>query len=71
MGVPSSASFGKHHADHHNFMGDEHRDPDLPLKFESEASKNPFFKIFFWIFLTLFYAVRPMYSSPNNKLNQT
>ena len=71
MGVPSSASFGKHHADHHNFMGDEEKDPDLPLKEESKASKNPLFKIFFWIFLTLFYSVRPMAYSSNKKMTRS
>lgn len=31
IGIPSALSFGKYHADHHNFMGEEGKDPDLPL----------------------------------------
>ena len=70
MGVPSAISFGKHHNDHHNFMGDAEKDPDLPVRHESEASKNFLFKLFFWIFLTIFYAVRPMLFSSNTKLTK-
>lgn len=29
-GIPSALSFGLYHADHHNFMGERERDPDLP-----------------------------------------
>lgn len=70
MGLPSALSFGKHHSDHHNFLGEPRKDPDLPLKQESEASKNPFYKLFFWIFLTLFYGLRPLIFSPNSKPNR-
>ena len=31
MGVPSAISFGKFHADHHNFLNEHGKDPDLPL----------------------------------------
>lgn len=32
MGFPSALSFGKHHADHHNYLGEQGRDPDLPTR---------------------------------------
>jgi sphingolipid delta-4 desaturase len=32
MGFPSALSFGKHHADHHNYLGEQLKDPDLPTK---------------------------------------
>ena len=70
MGIPSALSFGKHHSDHHNFLGEPMKDPDLPVKQESEASKNPFYKLFFWVFLTIFYAFRPLIFSSNAKLNK-
>ena len=68
MGLPSAMSFAKHHSDHHNFLGETNKDPDLPLKIESEASKKSFlYKLFFWVFLTAFYALRPLINSPNAK----
>lgn len=32
MGIPSALSFGKYHADHHNYLGEKGRDPDLPMR---------------------------------------
>lgn len=32
MGVPTALSFGKYHSDHHNYLGEERKDPDLPLR---------------------------------------
>lgn len=31
IGIPSAISFGKYHADHHNFLNEYGKDPDLPL----------------------------------------
>ena len=31
MGIPSAISFGRYHSDHHNFLNEIKRDPDLPL----------------------------------------
>lgn len=70
MGIPSAIPFGKHHADHHNFLGEERKDPDLPMRAESKASQYFLYKIFFWIFLTLFYALRPMFFSKNARFNR-
>lgn len=33
MGIPSALSFGRYHSDHHNFMGEVDKDPDLPTYF--------------------------------------
>lgn len=62
QGVPSALPFGKYHADHHNYLGEEDKDPDLPTVAESKASKYIFFKWFFWGFMTLFYAFRPVFT---------
>lgn len=64
---PSALPFGKHHADHHNFLGEEGKDPDLPLKAESDMSKRKGYKMFFWFFMVLFYAIRPVVFSKNAK----
>lgn len=35
MGLPTAISFGRYHADHHNFLSEEGKDPDLPMRKES------------------------------------
>ena len=61
IGIPSAMSFGKHHADHHNFLGEKSKDPDLPLDVEAQwIKKNPLNKLLFWFFLTIVYGARPM-----------
>ena len=60
MGIPSAIIFGRYHADHHNFLSEKGKDPDLPMRGESKISQFPPFKFFFWIFLTLFYGLRPV-----------
>jgi sphingolipid delta-4 desaturase len=32
MGIPSALSFGVYHSDHHNYLGEENKDPDLPTR---------------------------------------
>lgn len=61
MGIPSALSFGKYHADHHNYLGELGKDPDLPIKAESILSKFVPFKFLFWSLISLFYAFRPMF----------
>lgn len=61
MGFPSALSFGKHHADHHNYLGEEFKDPDLPTRIEASASRFFLFKVFFWGTMSCFYALRPMF----------
>jgi sphingolipid delta-4 desaturase len=60
MGFPSAISFGKYHADHHNFLGEKRKDPDLPLDEESYMSKSFIFKLMFVIAMSLVYAFRPL-----------
>lgn len=61
MGFPSALSFGKYHSDHHNYLGEAGRDPDLPMRLESQSSLFVPFKFFFWSVLSLFYAFRPLF----------
>lgn len=60
MGFPSAISFGKYHADHHNFLGEKYKDPDLPFEKESILSKSVAFKFIFMIGISVVYAFRPM-----------
>ena len=59
MGIPSAHSFALYHADHHNFMGERDKDPDLPSDFEVNFFKGPILKLLFFIFLSPIYAIRP------------
>ena len=59
FGIPSAISFGKYHSDHHNYLGEEGKDPDLPTDFEVSIGKGPIAKILFFIFLSPIYALRP------------
>lgn len=64
MGFPSALSFGKYHADHHNFMGDKAKDPDLPVDQESLLSKSVFYKFFFVLGISFVFVLRPMIFMP-------
>ena len=59
MGLPSALSFGVYHADHHNFLGETDKDPDLPTIFEAGVVKGKLFKTLFFFFLSPIYALRP------------
>lgn len=68
MGVPSAIPFGKHHSDHHNFLGEEMKDPDLPVRLETEMSVNhKWYKFVFYGLISLFYATRPLIFKPDIK----
>jgi len=60
MGVPSAISFGKFHADHHNFLGEHGKDPDLPFMEESEHIRKKFGKFIFFLTISIIYAFRPL-----------
>lgn len=62
MAIPSALSFGKYHSDHHNFLGEEMGDPDLPLPWESKLSyKFKWYKYLFYLVIEVFYALRPVF----------
>ena len=72
MGLPSAISFGRYHADHHNFLNQMQRDPDLPLPWESKLSYNhPWYKYLFYLIIEAFYALRPIFmKNPSMRLDQ-
>lgn len=48
-GVPSAMGFGRHHADHHLYFGEESKDADLPFRAESQWSvKYRWYKFIFY-----------------------
>lgn len=59
MGIPSAIGFGIYHADHHNYLGEVDKDPDLPTRFEVGIFKNHVMKLIFFLLLSPIYALRP------------
>lgn len=64
MGVPSAMTFGKYHADHHNFLGEIEYDPDFPLRLEAKWSMHNIYKSFFLFLYTFEYALKPLLLYP-------
>jgi len=60
IGFPSALSFGKYHADHHNFLNEEGKDPDLPFRLEANTMNTKLKKLFFLVGIAVVYAFRPM-----------
>lgn len=68
-GIPSAMSFGRYHADHHNFLNIEDKDTDLPLAFESKWSlDNWWYKYFYYTFLYVYYTLRPIFFVGNLRM---
>lgn len=63
MGIPTSVTFKKYHADHHAFLGKQ-ADTDLPTEWEGRFFNTSPRKILWLILNPLFYAIRPMVVSP-------
>lgn len=59
MGIPSALSFGIYHSDHHNYLGEENKDPDLPTRWEVKHCMGKFAKFMFFMLLSFIYALRP------------
>ena len=68
-GIPSAMSFGRHHADHHNFLNEMYKDTDLPLPFESKWSLDHWwYRYFYYSFLFLYYTLRPIFCVGKGRL---
>ncbi len=61
VGIPSALSFGIYHSDHHNYLGEENKDPDLPTRWEAKIFESKFAKFMFFMLLTFIYAFRPFF----------
>lgn len=59
VGIPSAISFGIYHSDHHNYLGEDKRDPDVPTQFEIDLFRGKFGKFIFFTFQSIIYAFRP------------
>lgn len=64
--IPSAIGFGRYHRDHHTFMGDKLHDPDVPTMWEIQFFNKFYKKLFFLIFMPLFYGLRPYFKTPKN-----
>ena len=45
IGVPASISFKKYHSEHHQFMGDDVRDQDIPHPIEAKMFNRTLTKV--------------------------
>ncbi|SCU67665.1 fatty acid desaturase, putative [Trypanosoma equiperdum] len=57
--LPYAMGFKSHHRDHHNYLGWERVDPDLPTALEGKLLSSYIGKFFFVTFQVFFYALRP------------
>jgi sphingolipid delta-4 desaturase len=72
MGVPSAISFGRYHSDHHNFLSELEKDPDLPLPWEARLSADKkWYKYVFYMLIEVFYGARPIFmNNPSMRLDE-
>jgi sphingolipid delta-4 desaturase len=64
VGVPASISFKKYHADHHQYMGDNIKDQDIPTYLEAWLFQRTFTKMIWLVLNPFFYALRPVFVYP-------
>ncbi len=64
-GIPSAIAFGKHHADHHRFLGVKGYDPDIATDQEVAFIERSWIrKLLFGVFLFVPYGLRPVIVHP-------
>ncbi|XP_063715627.1 sphingolipid delta(4)-desaturase DES1-like [Symsagittifera roscoffensis] len=64
IGVPASISFKKYHSEHHQFMGDDVRDQDIPHPIEAKMFNRTLTKVLWLVLNPFFYALRPCIAYP-------
>lgn len=62
--LPNAISFGRYHRDHHTYLGDALRDPDIPTLWEVRFFSNKALKLVFLILMPIFYGLRPYVKQP-------
>ncbi|XP_051912574.1 sphingolipid delta(4)-desaturase/C4-monooxygenase DES2-like [Hippocampus zosterae] len=64
-GIPSAIAFGKHHADHHRYLGVKGLDPDIATEGEVQLVERSWVKkLLFGTFLFVPYGLRPLFVHP-------
>lgn len=62
--IPSAIGFGRYHRDHHSFLGDPIKDPDIPTVGEIRFFKTSFRRLCYLLFMPFFYGLRPYFKAP-------
>jgi sphingolipid delta-4 desaturase len=64
LGVPAAMAFKRYHHEHHQYQGVDVIDTDIGTKMEADYLRHPILKLFNVIFLSAFYAIRPLIVNP-------
>lgn len=64
--IPSAVSFGRYHRDHHSNFGDILNDPDIPTVGEVKFFNTWYKRLFYVMFMPIFYALRPYFKKPKS-----
>ena len=64
--IPSAIGFGRYHRDHHSYLGDSIKDPDIPTVFEINLLQTKLTRLFYILFMPLFYGLRPYFKAPKS-----
>lgn len=62
--IPSAIGFGRYHRDHHSYLGHPINDPDIPTITEIKIMQTSLGRLFYIIFMPLFYGLRPYFKAP-------
>ncbi|KAL0488443.1 sphingolipid delta-4 desaturase [Acrasis kona] len=62
--LPAAMSFKRYHHEHHLYQGVDVIDTDIATNFEADRLRGPIGKAFFVTFMSLFYALRPLFTYP-------
>jgi sphingolipid delta-4 desaturase len=62
--IPSAIGFRIYHRDHHHFLGDSIKDPDIPTVTEIKFIRNIFTRLVYIFLMPLFYGLRPYFKAP-------
>jgi sphingolipid delta-4 desaturase len=62
--LPSAIGFGRYHRDHHTYLGDAIKDPDIPTLFEVRMMRSWVSRLFYVLFMPFFYGLRPYVKAP-------
>jgi sphingolipid delta-4 desaturase len=62
--IPSAIGFRIYHRDHHHFLGDMIKDPDIPTVTEIKFIRNTLTRLAYILLMPLFYGLRPYFKAP-------
>lgn len=62
--LPSAIGFGRYHRDHHTYLGDNIKDPDIPTLTEVKMFQFWYTRLIYVFFMPFFYGLRPYVKAP-------